>query len=91
MSVFNQLHAVQPLPTIQPHYRVQPHDGRFAVAHPVPGSLCGELAAVCDFRTEQAAEMHCAWLNAGLPSFTPRRDPAIVELLAAARARRATA
>lgn len=68
---------------LQPHYRTAPHAGRWAVVYPVPGSLTGELAAVCDFRTEHAACMHAAWLNAGLPSFTPRRDPAITELLAA--------
>lgn len=68
---------------LQPHYRTAMHAGRWAVVHPVPGSLSGEMAAVCDFRTQHAAEMHAAWLNAGLPSFTPRRDPAITELLAA--------
>lgn len=66
-----------------PFYRAVPHAGRWTVAHPVPGSLTGELAALCDFRTEHAARMHAAWLNAGLPSFTPRRDPAISELMAA--------
>lgn len=67
---------------LQPHYRTALHAGRWAVVHPVPGSLSGEMAAICDFRTQHAAEMHAAWLNAGLPSFTPRRDPAIAELLA---------
>ncbi|HMZ00605.1 MAG TPA: hypothetical protein PLW24_17620 [Burkholderiaceae bacterium] len=71
-------------------YRTAPHAGRWAVVYPVPGSLRGELAALCDFRTEHAARMHAAWLNAGLPRFTPRRDPAITELLAAMPVARAT-
>lgn len=74
---------------LTPFYRAVPHAGRWTVVYPVPGSLTGELAALCDFRTEHAARMHAAWLNAGLPSFTPRRDPAISELLAAMPAAKA--
>ena len=70
-------------------YRTAPIGDRWAVVYPVPHSPSGELAALCDFRTEHGARMHAAWLNAGLPSFTPRRDPAITELLAAIPAPRA--
>lgn len=65
-----------------PHYQVRPYFGRFAVVYPLPGGKPGsDWAALCDFRTQQGAELHAAWLNSGLTGHRPQRDPAVSALL----------
>jgi hypothetical protein len=66
---------------VQPHYQVRPYFGRFAVVYPLPGGQPGDWAALCDFRTEQGAQVHADWLNAGITGHRPQRDPSITALL----------